>query len=63
MHKLIETVLSIGSWLSEDDGSAVDTLVKWNTLSGDNLTIALHITLLDVRWESQESLAIWEDGS
>jgi hypothetical protein len=52
MHKLVETVLTISSWLSKNDWTAINSFIKWDSFSSHNLTIALHIALLDVSWES-----------
>jgi len=62
MHQLVETVLTIGAWLTHDDWSSFDALGKANTRERHSLAIAFHIQLLDVRGESEERLAVWEDS-
>ena len=58
VHKLVEAVLSIGSWLTKNDRSGVHTSIKPGTILGARLSVAFHIELLDVRWEPQQGLAV-----
>jgi len=62
MHQLVETVLSVGSWLTENYWATVDTLCISDTVPRHSLSIAFHITLLDMSWESKKSLAIRKNG-
>lgn len=63
MHQLVKTVLTICSWLAKNDWSCVNSLGISDSMSSHSFTIALHVTLLDVGWESQKSLAVWENGT
>ena len=58
VHQLVEAVLSVGAWLSEDDWTTIDAFIVANVVSSHGLTIALHVALLDVGSESDESLAV-----
>ena len=63
MHELIETVLTVSTWFSENDWADINSFIVSDSIFGYGFTIAFHVTLLDMSWESQKSLAIWEDGS
>lgn len=61
MKKLVETMLAIGSGLSEVDNSGfVSELLS---VDGNSFPVTLHVKLLNVRSELAESLAVGQDGS
>ena len=63
MHQLVEAVLAVSPWLAENDRARVDTLVETNAVLRARLAVALHVELLDVRWEAQECLAVRQNGA
>ncbi len=56
MHQLIERVLSISAWLTEDYWASFDS--QSDTVSGDTLTVAFHVKLLNVGREFQKGLTV-----
>jgi hypothetical protein len=52
LHLLVEAVLKVGARLTEYDRASKNTLIKPNTVPGNTLSVAFHIELLDMRWES-----------
>ena len=43
VHQLVETVLSIGTGLTKDDGASFDSRTQADAVTGDTLAIAFHI--------------------
>eukprot|EP00981_Chlorochromonas_danica_P015880 scaffold14720_cov172-Ochromonas_danica.AAC.5 len=60
MDQLIERVLAISAWFSEDDLAAVEGQDR--AIRADALAIALHIQLLDMRSEPPQRLSVGENG-
>ena len=58
MHQLIETVLSVRPWFTENDWAGFDSWVQTDASLRHSFTIAFHLKLLDMRWESQQCLAV-----
>lgn len=56
MHQLVKTVLSVGSRFAQNDWTSLDAGSQANTLSRDSFPIAFHVELLDVGWETKQSL-------
>ena len=63
MHELVETVLTVGTWLSKDDRTCFDALSISDSSHIDTLAIAFHVDLLDVSSKSMQSLAVRKDCS
>lgn len=63
VHELVEAVLTIGAWLSENDWTSVQALSESGSLERHSLSIALHVELLNMGRESQQSLAVWQNCS
>ena len=63
MHQLVETVLAVCAWLANNDWPSMHSLVQSGARFGTCLAIALHIKLLDVSWEPEQGLAVWQDSS
>lgn len=61
VHQLIETVLAISAWFSENNGTSM--VRESLSLQSDSFTVGFHIKLLNVGWESQQCLAIWQQSS
>ena len=53
VHKLVETVLAIGSGLTKDNRPSLDPRSKPDTFTSDAFTIRLHIQLLNVSGKSE----------
>ena len=51
VHELIETMLSICTWLSKDNWASFYS-TKANSFYRNTFAITLHLKLLDVGWES-----------
>lgn len=62
MHQLVETVLAVGAWLTEDDRASVHARCESLAFKSDTLSIAFHIKLLNMSWESEECLAVWQES-
>ena len=60
MHELIERMLTVGAWLTEDDraGAVVDRM----TLQIHGLAVAFHVALLQIVRQILEMLVIGQDG-
>lgn len=63
MHELIEAVLAIGAWFTEDDGAAFYARTISDSLLGYTLAIAFHVYLLNMSCKPAKRLAIWQDCS
>ena len=63
MHQLVKTVLAVRSWLAENNWSCMNTLVQSNTSGRTGFPITIHVKLLDVSWEPEQGLAVWQDSS
>ena len=61
MHQLIEGMLAIRARLSKDNRPGWDG--KRHSSDSHTLAVAFHVKLLNVRWETQEGLAVREDGA
>ena len=61
MHKLVEAVLSISAWFTDNDWPSVHPFIQSDTGFAACLSIALHVELLDVSGEPEQGLAIWQD--
>ena len=60
MHQLVEGVLTIGSWLTEDDGSgAVGHRIP---IKVNGFAVALHVALLQIGGQEFKVLVIGKNG-
>ena len=62
MHQLVETVLAVRARLAKNDWPSMHALVQSYARFGARLAITLHIKLLYVSWEPEQSLTVWEDS-
>ncbi len=53
VHQLVEAVLAISSWLTEDNRTGFNSSPQSHALTRDPLAVALHVKLLDVCREFQ----------
>ena len=63
MHELIKTVLSVCTRLTKYNWSCINPFWISYSISCHSFTVAFHITLLNMGWESKESLTIWKNSS
>ena len=63
VHQLIETMLAIRSWFTQNDRAGVNAFIEADSALAASLTIALHVKLLDVSREAEQSLTVGEDCS
>lgn len=63
MHELVETMLTVGARLTEDNRAGLNTLGVSGSGNADSLAIALHINLLNMGRESKQSLAVRKDSA
>ena len=63
MHQLVETVLSVRSWLTKDDWACFDSWSKAYSLTSHSFSIAFHVELLNVGWKFKQSLTVRKNGS
>jgi len=63
MHQLVEAVLAIGTWLTKDDRTSMDTSIEPCAILCARLSITLHIELLNMGWEPEQGLAVRENST
>lgn len=61
VHQLIEAVLTVGAWFSEDDRASINTFGIPGPINSNSLAIAFHVNLLDVGGKSVKGLAVRKD--
>ncbi len=60
VDQLVESMLTVGARLPPDDRAG--RIIDARALAGDALAIALHIALLEVRWEVHQVLIVRQNG-
>jgi len=63
VHQLVEAMLPICSRLPKDDRASLHSVVQACPIDAATLTIALHVKLLDMSWESEQCLTVRKDSS
>src|SRR3954471_4810585 len=60
MNQLVEGVLTVGSRFTPDNWAGAE--VNFFAFAGDALTIAFHVTLLEVSRKTRKVLVVGQDG-
>ena len=63
VHQLVKAVLPVRAGLPKDDRTGVDASIESLSSLTNAFTVAFHVELLNMRWESDQCLRIRQDGS
>jgi hypothetical protein len=63
MNQLVIGMLPVRAGLPKDDRTGVDASIESLSSLIYAFTVAFHVELLDMRWESDQCLRIRQDGS